>query len=88
MPRKSKISVAQKQEAIMKLLRREEPAAVPTLLMPSELEDDFGVELCGAVANLAVGDGLHCVAQCCEVADGLARVEHEASEALARRFGQ
>ena len=28
MPRKSKISVAQKQEAIMKLLRREEPAAV------------------------------------------------------------
>ena len=28
MPRKSKISLAQKQEAIMKLLRREEPAAV------------------------------------------------------------
>lgn len=28
MPRKSKISVAQKQEALMKLLRREEPAAV------------------------------------------------------------
>ena len=28
MPRKSKISVAQKQEAVMKLLRREEPAAV------------------------------------------------------------
>ncbi len=28
MPRKSKISVAQKQEVIMKLLRREEPAAV------------------------------------------------------------
>ena len=28
MPRKSKISVAQKQEAIMKLLRREEPTAV------------------------------------------------------------
>ena len=27
MPRKSKISVAQKQEAVMKLLRREEPAA-------------------------------------------------------------
>ncbi len=28
MPRKSKISAAQKQEVIMKLLRREEPAAV------------------------------------------------------------
>ncbi len=28
MPRKSKISVAQKQEAVMKLLRREEPTAV------------------------------------------------------------
>ena len=28
MPRKSKISVAQKQEAVMKLLRREEPAGV------------------------------------------------------------
>lgn len=28
MPRKSKISVAQKQEVIMKVLRREEPASV------------------------------------------------------------